>query len=224
MILCGGNSLSFSNLLIENGAKEMTFLMGQNMIPVLEEKQLSFLLLDGKITSRISTSEAEEHQFFAVAPGTILPKFPNCFHCKITPFEILMPIDTDARCLVIPSSKLYELKTTHPDLSLSIDRDAYSVISYLAVSSIAFHSGNGITRVASFIYCHYGIDHYVEFTQDEIAAATNLSLSQVWRSLKVLQNEGAVVTSYGHLKIEKIEELEKFVHDLAREFPCFTHN
>lgn len=228
MILCGGNSREFRELLIEHGAAPKVFKPNDNIINYLEEHNCSFLLEDGVITSRVTTSDASVHTLFGVKPGTILPKFPNCFHCKVTPFEELSPFGKEARCLILPSETLVKLKSEEPRLAQAIERDSYSIISALAISSIAFHSGDGITRVANFLYCMHSVEsdigYAVEFNQDEIAAAINLSVSQVWRALSSLRKEQVIATSVGKIVITDLEKLKQFVSDIVLSYTCFTHN
>lgn len=227
MILCGGNSQSFRELLIAHGATPKTFQPNENIIHYLEEHNSSFMLEDGIITSKVTTSDATVHTLFGVKPGTILPKFPNCFHCKVTPFEELSPFGTEANCLILPSEALLKLKEETPGLAQAMERDSYSIISTLAVSSIAFHSGDGVTRVANFLYCMYSVEsnigYTVNFNQEEIAAAINLSISQVWRALSALRKEQVIATQTGKIIVTDLEKLKSFVSDIVLSYTCFTH-
>ncbi len=228
MILCGGNSKDFRELLIKHGATLKIFRSNENIIDYLEKHCLSFMLEEGIIASKVTTSDANVHTLFGVKPYTILPKFPNCFHCKVSPFEELLPVGNEAKCLVLPSEKLLELKNDNPQLDEAIDRDSYSIISALAISSVAFHSGNGTTRIANFLYCMHSVEseigYTVNYSQEEIASAINLSVSQVWRALSALRKDGIVSTDSGKITIINIEKLKIRVSDIVLSYTCFTHS
>lgn len=212
MIVCGGHSAEFASLLKENGAEEVVFPKGKDIIPELEKNGMSFLLEKGILASKATDTDGVEHVLFCLGAGSLIHKYSYASQNSAL-FAEIMPLGKDAKCLVISTEKLYELKCQNPDLCKAIDADAESVQNYLIMASVAFHSGEGLGRVAAFLYCFHDARMLVDFSQRRIATFTNLSLSQVWRSISELRKEDAIQTGMGGIIILDLKKLKQFVPD-----------
>ena len=173
---------------------------------------MSFLLEKGILASKATDTDGVEHVLFCLGPGSILSKNTYASHNSAL-FSEIIPLGKDARCLLIPTETLFELKLKNPELCKAMDADTESIQNYLTMASVAFHSGEGLGRVAAFLYCFHDHRMLVDFSQRRVANFTNLSLSQVWRSVSELRKEEAIQTGMGGIMITDLKRLKQFVPD-----------
>lgn len=226
--LCGGNSASFRQSLLDHGGKTISFPKGQDITPYLKRNAVTVLIEEGILVSSIHTTIESESYLFAVGPGTIIPKFDGCFSCKGSAFEHFIPLTDSTRGVVIASERLLDLRRMDAGLREAIERDAFSIISAMTLSTALFRNGAGINRVCNVLYClaRYRADGTLctQLTQKELAAFTGLSLSQLKRVLAVLRGNEVIETSSKQIRIRNLEAIRPYISETLFTYPCMCHH
>ena len=226
--LCGGNSAPFKQYLLSHGGKDVVFPKGQDITPYLKRNAATVLIDDGILVSSVDMTLESESYLFAVGPGTIIPKFDGCFACKGSPFEHFIPLTEPTRGVVIPSERLLALRQSRPDLREAIERDAFSIISAMTLSTVLFRNGEGLNRICNVLYCLSRWEKdgslCVYLTQKELAAFTGLSLSQLKRILATLRSTGVIETGSKQIRLTNLEAIRPYLSETLFTYPCVCHH
>lgn len=225
-LLCGNNSSTFSNYLLQNGGYRKTFPKGKDIVPYLKNTKTTLLVESGILVSNVQTDTEEDCYTFAIGAGTILPKFEGCFHCKGSAFEHFIPFQGSVSGILISSAKILHLSKNNVALSQAIERDSLSIISAMTLQTVLFRSGSGLSRICNTLYSlavKEKSQWVLNLSQKNLSGFTGLSLSQTKRIITKLKDKGIIQTKTGAILIPDITKLKPFLSETFLTYPCFKH-